>query len=142
MPSIKTYACECGEEFYEDDTNCQNCLAPIDKSKLKPEPYAEITSQSGVEVVSAGEIGEGRKFNQPVYISFGQTHVHQLGDGLYLHKDTLAKVHSREHAFRLFGADFFTDYPESKIDSIIKHFPSGIVDCTKIDRCPLRKFYL
>lgn len=42
MKKIKTYQCECGEDFYEDDVNCVNCGKPIDKSKLKGEEFADI----------------------------------------------------------------------------------------------------
>lgn len=42
MKTIKTYQCECGEDFYEDDISCVNCRKPIDKTKLKNEEVADI----------------------------------------------------------------------------------------------------
>jgi hypothetical protein len=51
MKTVLTYRCECGEDFYEDDANCCNCYAPIDKSKLKSEEYAEITYDGDTMVV-------------------------------------------------------------------------------------------
>jgi isopentenyldiphosphate isomerase len=42
MKTIKTYKCECGEDFYEDDVNCVNCRKLIDKTKLKNEEVADI----------------------------------------------------------------------------------------------------
>jgi len=52
MATIKCYECECGEDFYEDDTECCNCGAPVDQSKFKEEPLVEIIEQSEVELVS------------------------------------------------------------------------------------------
>jgi hypothetical protein len=42
MKTVKTYQCDCGEDFYEDDANCLNCGKPIDKSKLKDEKVTDI----------------------------------------------------------------------------------------------------
>ena len=56
MKTILTCRCECGEDFYEDDVNCCNCNAPIDKSKLKPEPYADITYDGDKMVVDVSDI--------------------------------------------------------------------------------------
>ncbi len=55
MKSIKTYVCQCGEDFYEDDEVCVNCGTPIEKAKLIDEPLVQIVSEKG-QVVSAGEI--------------------------------------------------------------------------------------
>lgn len=43
MKTIKCYACECGEDFYEDDTECVNCGKPVDQSKFKEEQIPHIT---------------------------------------------------------------------------------------------------
>ena len=48
---IKCYTCECGEGFYEDDEECQNCGAPVDQSEFKIEECGEITSQGPIELV-------------------------------------------------------------------------------------------
>ncbi len=45
MKTIKTYKCECGEDFYEDDVMCIGCGNSIDKSKLKEVEIAEITKE-------------------------------------------------------------------------------------------------
>ena len=51
MKTIKCYSCECGEDFYEDDTECCNCGAPVVQSKFKNEPLYEIKSQGSIEIV-------------------------------------------------------------------------------------------
>lgn len=51
MKTVKTYRCDCGEDFYEDDANCCNCYAPIDKSKLKEEEIADITMDGDTMIV-------------------------------------------------------------------------------------------
>lgn len=50
MKSIKVYECSCGEEMYEDDTECVNCGKAMEIGKLKDEPLPEITSQGPIEL--------------------------------------------------------------------------------------------
>ena len=50
MKTIKTYQCECGEDFYEDDVNCVNCRKPIDKTKLKNEEVADIKYTKNIDL--------------------------------------------------------------------------------------------
>lgn len=52
MESIKTYVCQCGEDFYEDDLVCVNCGTQIDKSQLIDEPLVQIVSQGPIEEVT------------------------------------------------------------------------------------------
>ena len=52
MRTIKTYACKCGEDFYEDDECCINCGEPIDKSKLVEQELMEIKHGKVPEVDS------------------------------------------------------------------------------------------
>lgn len=51
MESIKCYQCSCGEDMYEDDTECVNCGKAMDIGKLKDEPLHEITSQGPIQEV-------------------------------------------------------------------------------------------
>ena len=55
MKTIKCYVCECGEDFYEDDTECCNCGTLVDQSKFVNEPLIEITHQ-GECVVTEDEL--------------------------------------------------------------------------------------
>lgn len=58
MLTVKTYQCGCGEDIYEDDHYCVNCLAPVHPHKFKEQEVAEIISETGVELVDAGSIGK------------------------------------------------------------------------------------
>ena len=58
MKTIKCYACKCGEEFYEDDTECQGCGTPVDQSKFVDEPLGKIISQGPIEIVEIPLIKE------------------------------------------------------------------------------------
>lgn len=51
MKTIKCYTCDCGEDIYEDDEQCCNCLALVDPDRFKEEPIFEITQERGVRVV-------------------------------------------------------------------------------------------
>ena len=72
-----------------------------------------------------------------IYISFGQSHTHRV-DGVTFDCDVLARIkcethkEGRERAFELFGAKFFTDYPEEKTydEEFMSFFPRGILDVT------------
>ena len=46
MKTILTYGCKCGEDFYEDDTECINCGSLIDKRRLKKEPLIDIKKET------------------------------------------------------------------------------------------------
>ncbi len=56
MKNIKTYKCECGEDFYEDDNTCINCGRFIDKRKLKKQEIAEITKEKVLKTSNTNEL--------------------------------------------------------------------------------------
>jgi len=64
------------------------------------------------------------------YVTFGQIHTHRI-NGVTLDCDTVAKVNDREHAFILFGDQFFTNYTEEQITKDMHYYPKGVVDLTK-----------
>ena len=70
-----------------------------------------------------------------VYITFGQIHKHSIAH-YELDKDAVAKVRDRDHAFRLFGDEFFTDYSLGQIEECIDLFPRGVIDLTSFEPCP------
>ena len=65
MKTIKTYECECGEDFYEDDTACLNCQRPIEKDKLKEIRVAEVINEiQSKNLTKAREIYKKMKSKQ------------------------------------------------------------------------------
>ena len=51
MESIKCYECSCGEEMFEDDTECVNCGKAMEIDTLKDEPLPQIISQGPIQEV-------------------------------------------------------------------------------------------
>ena len=51
MKTIKCYTCKCGEDFYEDDTECVNCGTAVDPERFKDEPLAKITHVGDTMIV-------------------------------------------------------------------------------------------
>lgn len=47
---MKSYTCDCGEDFYEDDKECCNCGKEVDFIKFKEEPLIKILSQGDIEL--------------------------------------------------------------------------------------------
>ena len=77
MKSIKTYQCECGEDFYEDDVNCLNCGEPIDKSKLKDEEVADIKyTKREIKIIAYAGFVDNK-------LDFGWIENEKFLDGLY-----------------------------------------------------------
>lgn len=68
------------------------------------------------------------------FVTFGQSHLHKIGDKV-LDKDSVAVIKcsdessGRELAFEYFGDKFFTTYFEDKfnMDNMI-YFPRGLID--------------
>ncbi len=56
MKTIKTYECECGEDFYEDDTVCLNCQRLIEKGKLKEVRVVEVVNEKPQDPSKRGEV--------------------------------------------------------------------------------------
>lgn len=72
--TIKTYRCECGEDFYEDDLNCVNCGKTIDKSKLKDEEIADIKypqKEIREKLSKIGSMEDVQFLQSYVYTAFG-----------------------------------------------------------------------
>lgn len=67
-----------------------------------------------------------------IYISFGQSHAHQIGEKFF-NKDCLAEIdcesvnEGREVAWDNFGNKFFTNYDEEDLVKIIDLFPRGVI---------------
>ena len=66
MDKIKCYECKCGEDFYEDDTECCNCGAPVDQSKFKDEPLMKVISQGEITEVKLPFLKENKADGQMV----------------------------------------------------------------------------
>ncbi len=67
-----------------------------------------------------------------VYITFGQNHIHDIGGGMILTKDHVAKItrsgDPMDEVRRLFGSKWSRDFPSPPSDEDMKWFyPGGIV---------------
>ena len=62
------------------------------------------------------------------YVTFGQLHVHQIGNKIY-DKDCVAVISGgREKVFELFGDQFCFEYPEGNWDEDeMKYYPRGYI---------------
>lgn len=68
------------------------------------------------------------------YVTFGQDHLHSIGDKVF-DKDCVAVIKAdsefrgREKAFEFFGRQFFATYPERLWnEDNLKYFPRGYIE--------------